>query len=88
MIKNRAFTKFWLNDSDKVDLGQMENITPNETMPVKILAGSRERSEIYPREYVQEAQLLLAYAARNGLDIDKTVVTDIVQAKTRMERRA
>lgn len=87
MIKNRAFTKFWLNDSDKVDLGYMENATPNEATPVKIVAGSRDRSEIYPREYVDEAQLLLAYAARNGLDIDKTVVTDIVQAKRWLDQQ-
>lgn len=51
---------------------------PSGTAPTPELS---QNIGIYPHEHINEAQLLLAYAARNGLDIDKTVISDIVQAK-------
>ncbi|OQW95235.1 MAG: hypothetical protein BWK79_03130 [Beggiatoa sp. IS2] len=42
---------------------------------------------IYPAEYIQEAQLLLGYVARNGLDVDETIVANIVQAKGWLEQK-
>jgi len=39
-----------------------------------------------PAKYIQESQLLLAYAAQNGLEIDNQVVSNLVEAKTALEQ--
>lgn len=43
-------------------------------------------SKSYITEYIKEAQLLLVYAARNGLDVDLTVISDLVHAKYWLEQ--
>jgi len=43
-------------------------------------------NSIYPVESIQEAQLLLSYVARNGLDVEQSIVTDIVQSKEWLEQ--
>jgi hypothetical protein len=40
---------------------------------------------MYPLEHVQEAQLLLAYAAQQGLEIDESLVSVIVNARYQLE---
>jgi hypothetical protein len=38
-----------------------------------------------PSRYVQEARLLLTYAAQNGLDLEESLIKEIVEAKSALE---
>jgi hypothetical protein len=55
------------------------------TVPAKPAPGTSQPEKPYPLEYIREAQVLVAYAAQQGLEIDKSLVSVIVNSRYQIE---
>jgi hypothetical protein len=71
-----------MNQDNSVSTFQDRESNESEMGTMKLL----NRTHSYATEYIQEAQLLLVYAARNGLDLDPEVVSDLIYAKYWLEQ--
>lgn len=68
-----------MNQDNLVSTFPTEKEEPPEVKSVELHA--------YIHESMQEAQLLLVYATRTGLDIDPTIVADLTQAKYQLAQK-
>ncbi|OQW86184.1 MAG: hypothetical protein BWK78_10330 [Thiotrichaceae bacterium IS1] len=57
--------------------------SPQETVEKTVFSGGLNS---HIADYIEESQLLLVYAARNGLNVDPTIISDLIHAKYGLEQ--